>query len=505
MSTTKIGVRRWRRIGSLLVLASLPAAIGGCAARSPLYYEYLEPAKAPAAFEQQVIDDSLAATRAKLIAGLEDGPFEITAVDPDGRFVVAEYSGPPGPYVDCGVLLQVPRKGPRVTRRDDAAATTAQIVQAGSTYTRNMRLDGRLVTRLEPAGEGTALRTDATYVVSKLIQRNDSDAWGRETIAFPTGERGAFARGTICQPTGVLEEATLAALERGEQLGAGAPAEEDAPEVEVAAAAAGSRSAEAWTTPSERLPVLVQPLAPPPAPAPTPDPALAALMAASVPDGSCGAVEVKRIGSERVVVEGVASDLFAMDSMVNAIEFSYPELTVDNRIEVLSDGACRAYRLAEGHNGGMARGARLEVLNLREGVLQEGEVLRLALGLPENRSHVHLSYFQSDGSVAHMELETPWESGADAPWLVDTRHVVSPPHGREFILAVATEGPLFDQPRPATETAEAFLPALEAALGEAGAGPAMTACAIVTTTDDRGDGSAPVPNVGDPCAPATSS
>ena len=71
-STTKIGVRRWRRIGSLLVLASLPAALGGCAARSPLYYEYLEPAKAPAAFEQQGIDDSLAATRAKLIAGLYD-------------------------------------------------------------------------------------------------------------------------------------------------------------------------------------------------------------------------------------------------------------------------------------------------------------------------------------------------------------------------------------------------------------------------------------------------
>ncbi|MDX1541429.1 MAG: hypothetical protein R3349_08505, partial [Geminicoccaceae bacterium] len=116
------------------------------------------------------------------------------------------------------------------------------------------------------------------------------------------------------------------------------------------------------------------------------------------------------------------------------------------------------------------------------------------------RSNVHLSYFRSDGTVSHVELETPLEVGPDAPWLVDTHQVVAAPYGREFVLAVATEGPLFEAPRPAREPVGAFLPALEQALGASG-DVAMTACAILTTTDRRTAPAGPTPAIGDPCAP----
>lgn len=506
MSTWNIGPGTGGRARVLIALGLVTIGGVGCATQPPAYYEYLEPPTAPVQLPPRIVEESPAVTQARLVAGLEGTPFEITAVDPENRFVVAHYHGEPGPYVDCGTLLEVPQKrGPRVTRRTPAAASSSAITTRSGTWRRDMRLDGRLVARLDPTEQGTALETDATYVVSKLVRKPGSEDVSRETIAFPSGDRAAFARGTTCQPTGAFEEIALAALERAADLPvelapAAGPAEEEVADEQVAARPPADPELPAIMR--GRLPVTVEALPAPAPPVPEPDPALRDLMISAVPEGSCGAVEAARVGTDRVLVEGVASDLFAMDSMINAIDFRYPELTIDNRIEVLPPGACEAFRLAEREGGDLNAGARLEVLDLRDGQLEQGEALRLALGLPEDRSHVHLSYFRSDGTVSHVELETPLEVGPDAPWLVDTHQVVAPPYGREFVLAVATDGPLFEEPRPASEPASAFLPALERAL-ENGSDVAMTACAILTTTETRTATPSEAPAIGDPCAPAT--
>lgn len=500
MSRSKIDPRRGGLARVLVALALFSAGGAGCVAQPKVYYDYLEPVAGPGDPTTEVVGEPQQVIQAKLVAGLEGTPFQVTAVDPEGTFVVAQYSGPPEPYVDCGTLLEVPRSGPRMVKRRAAATASSEMTTNTGLWRRDMRLDGRLVARLAPGDAGTAVRTDATYVLSKLMRKPDTNGVvARETIAFPTGERAAFARGTTCQPTGAFEQTVLAALERSADLqveiepAAGvAPEESD----EVVAGLRGDPPLPAIL--NVRVPVLVEPLPQPAPPVPERDPALQALMMAAVPEGSCGAVDAFRLGSDRLAVEGVASDLFAMDSMINAIEFRYADLAVDNRIEVLPPGACEAYRLAANQAGGAGAGARLEILDLRDGRLEQGDIVRLALGVPEGQSHVHLSYFRSSGQVAHVEFEMPLEIAPDEAWLVDTHQVVDAPYGREFILAIATEQPLFEEPRPALEPASTFLPELEAALGVEPA-DITTACAILTTTGDRSGPTDPAPPSGGPC------
>ena len=68
-------------------------------------------------------------------------------------------------------------------------------------------LNARLVLRLRPDGAGTRLRSSVTYVLTKRLTR--SEQLQAETVAFESGGRGSFAKGTICQPTGPLERLPL--------------------------------------------------------------------------------------------------------------------------------------------------------------------------------------------------------------------------------------------------------------------------------------------------------
>lgn len=480
-----------------MTAAGLCLLLDACATGTPANFTYIEPTSLPAPASRVVVEAPPDEAQQQIVAGLRSTPLEIASIDPEGRFIVAEYHGEPEPHVDCGTLVNVPRSGSRTIGQEPAARGTTRLVTRDGSFTRSMRLDGRLVARLEPMAGGTAVRSEATYVVSKMIRRDGSDAWARETIAFSSGARGTFPKGTTCQPTGALERVMLAALDRGRDLPLARA--DEVPDSVAAAAPADDGAGVVVQPPQGRAPVLVEPLAEPAAAGGVADPELGALVASAVPEGSCGQVVVERASAERVVLQGVASDLFTMDSMVNAVDFNYPDLTVDNRIEVLPRGACEALRLTERYAQQAPAGGRLQVMNLRDGVLVEGEVVRLALGLPRTSSHVHLSYFQSDGSVAHMELETPWQLDPNVPWLVDTRHVVAPPYGREFILAVATEDPLFEEPRPAVEPADEFLPALENALSAGFDEPVVTACAILTTTERGGTAGQAGPIDGGPC------
>ena len=78
---------------------------------------------------------------------------------------------------------------------------------------RDLKLDARLAVEVKP-GDGEALvEATGNYVLTKSVvaaYRSGSER-GRayEIVSFSTGERGAFSKGTVCQPNGALERTVL--------------------------------------------------------------------------------------------------------------------------------------------------------------------------------------------------------------------------------------------------------------------------------------------------------
>jgi eukaryotic-like serine/threonine-protein kinase len=123
--------------------------------------------------------------------------------------------------------------------------------------------------------------------------------------------------------------------------------------------------------------------------------------------------------------------------------------------------------------------------------LEEGSELTLDLGLPDFDSYVEVSYFQRDGTVGHILPDTSeaWPAGGTHP-IRDTGYEIAEPFGLEMIVAIATEEPLFAQPRPRFEPTEDYLPDLRARLEELRASDASQRIAanlvLVTTVPATG-------------------
>lgn len=102
----------------------------------------------------------------------------------------------------------------------------------------------------------------------------------------------------------------------------------------------------------------------------------------------------------------------------------------------------------------------------------EGDPFVFSIDAPDFSSHLHLSYFQADGSVVHLMQS----AGTQLRTLLPRARItmgdglegrpafqVSGPFGDEMLLAITTKSPLFTQARPQLETERDFLSALRAA------------------------------------------
>lgn len=449
------------------------AAVGlvSCATgEAPPDVTYFEPQDAPQAPPSMLVDQPVEVVQRVLEEHLREQSFGISKVDPLGQYIIAEYKGDPQPYVDCGLLVMVPSGASKGTAGQPAATANMAMHTRRGTFNRMLRLQGRLTAELEPLGNRTMITPQATYVLSREVRgAEDPDVWGAETVSFASGGQGVFDKGTTCQPTGRLESAAVNDLEvRLAALGEAGTATLVTRSLQPGH---GLYGGEGFGPRDEPLATEID---------------LNATVAGAILEGSCAEVEPRLRSDREVVLSGIASDLFAMDSVVNAVELaSTEEILVDNRIAVLSRPACEAYQLVRSQEATAAPDQlRLSVVNAGEGVLEEGDPLRFAIGIPETQTAVHISYFQSDGMVGHIELEAPWDLPENVPWFVDTQSTIGPPFGREFVLAIASEQPLFDARRPSFERAEEFMPVLREALGGAGdtVQPRL-ACALLVTAE----------------------
>ena len=99
----------------------------------------------------------------------------------------------------------------------------------------------------------------------------------------------------------------------------------------------------------------------------------------------------------------------------------------------------------------------------------QGDNLVLGLTAPSYDAYLYVDYYQADGGVVHMLPITPAQHKRYAagqsftigePQKGGKQWQVQPPFGTELIVILASRDPLFQTPRPETESAQGYLAAL---------------------------------------------
>jgi hypothetical protein len=190
-------------------LVDATATLARVAPAQPERLTYLPPTgDAAPALDQQLAQDP-AMVFDSVQRALRDGGLRITHLDERAGIITATYAGDGSAFVDCGTITAVPIRGEQRLLEASAEAISFRRGQErdAAVVERELVLNARLVLRLRPDGAGTRLRSSVTYVLTKRLTR--SEQLQAETVAFESGGRGSFAKGTICQPTGALERLPL--------------------------------------------------------------------------------------------------------------------------------------------------------------------------------------------------------------------------------------------------------------------------------------------------------
>jgi type IV/VI secretion system ImpK/VasF family protein len=168
---------------------------------------------------------------------------------------------------------------------------------------------------------------------------------------------------------------------------------------------------------------------------------------------------------------------------------------IELNVETLAEPFCEAVGLSaplRNANQDRKAGFRISTQSGAERLVED-QIITLEARLPEEPVCLYVSYFVADGSAVVHLFPTDDTSQAcvlkgdpipigrpkpgQAPWKV------SPPFGREMVLAIATPKPLFSQRRQGIESPREYLDALRRALsGDAASGIADY---ILVTTEKK--------------------
>lgn len=489
--------------GALVVL--LASGLGACASSPPRPPEigYVPPSGPPIGARTAVVGQEARLVWGNLLDRLQQSDFAITAADEAEGFIVAEYSGAPDPYVNCGWIVT---HGAGALAQIPAAVESASFQRrVGNRMVdleRDLRLDSRMVVRIRPQGPDSVVTTETTYVLTKIVAARQGGPRDRlrDVLSFETGGSDSFEKGTICQSTGQLERVVLDSLP---QLSPIRTAELAAPPVPPPVAEQpAARAEDPPPSEPEELPPLPAPAAAATMPSP-PSTALAAPAPAAGPEEErvvaaapataprprvqgldlaavvtvlgetlatmpCASVVPEYWGDDRVGLVGYVGSEGDHARLVEAVEEAAGDGRVIDAVEVLATPICEVQRLAARYPGGVG----LQVVGTENDTpLREGQPLTLDIQVPDEARWLYLGYLQNDGQVSHIATlpEQDWE-GSGGRIYYRTGYEIGQPFGHEMIFAVASQQPLFVEPRPEDEPAQRWLEALGARLGELAAG-----------------------------------
>ena len=187
-------------------------------------FAYRPPEREPKGLRTRYIDEPPDFILERIWAFLEESGLSIASVDPQQRIIVAQYSGDPRPYVDCGEVVPLINGVPAEQAKPFSAAK--QEVRTAKTVNkrrygllRRLALDIRLTVQVEPRGRGARVYSQAIYVATKTSNRiykggRPGELLDREVVSFMSNTIGRFDKGTECVATGKIETLPLAPFKR---------------------------------------------------------------------------------------------------------------------------------------------------------------------------------------------------------------------------------------------------------------------------------------------------
>ncbi len=223
--------------------------------------------------------------------------------------------------------------------------------------------------------------------------------------------------------------------------------------------------------PAKPQPIVNVPPPPTPPPSPVPVPPspqpVPAVQLADLQKLSCARVIVEARGDQSVLSGYVGSD--DDFNWVKLIAASVPNTSL-GKVTVAPWPQCEALQTLEKPLSVTDR-PTIDIGPNAE--LHSGDTLKILIRSPEQISYLYVSYIQADGSVIHLVQPNAlvpqptlprqtlvFGSGTDG----QPKFTVSPPFGREMIIAIASRSPLFDHELPMQQTERDYLSEVRRAL-----------------------------------------
>ncbi|HEX7908801.1 MAG TPA: protein kinase [Paraburkholderia sp.] len=149
--------------------------------------------------------------------------------------------------------------------------------------------------------------------------------------------------------------------------------------------------------------------------------------------------------------------------------------TLALNVEPVADDKCDTIKALGPYWIHNSQAGHVAALHVRPpgGQLSDGDSLVVDVTTPGYDSYVNLDYYQLDGSVVHMVPSPRAKDNQAPPHYAATigsagDWVISKPFGSEMVVLLITPAPLFDKPRPESESRADYLRALDARLAQMG-------------------------------------
>jgi eukaryotic-like serine/threonine-protein kinase len=243
--------------------------------------------------------------------------------------------------------------------------------------------------------------------------------------------------------------------------------------VEPAPAATAGSTAGSTTEPTAGS--AAAPASPPVATPPAPKPALT--LAAVTPvlaQVPCSALAASA-QDHALTVRGYVSQRHGAARLKDTLSALPGVDTVALEVEPVADDKCDTVKALAPYWIHNWQAGRVAALHVRPpgGQLSEGDSLVVDVTTPAYDSYVNLDYYQLDGNVVHMVPSPRAKDNQAPPRYAATvgsagDWVISKPFGSEMVVLLITPAPLFDKPRPESESRADYLRALDARLAQIG-------------------------------------
>jgi hypothetical protein len=426
------------------LISILAGAVAACAGTAPSRLGYAPPADPPT----KPVAGYVGRPSADLIWGqlvdrLDQSGLQVELADPQRGIMVATYSGDAAPYVTCGWILLYDEDEPEQIDASSDASFQRVVEGRSVEIGRDMKLDARLAVEVRPGGGEAFVEATANYVLTKSVvaayRSGHRHGSTYEIVSFSTGERGAFSKGTVCQPNGALERTVLDIMPPATQIARATP--------------------RTGPVPTRRSTIVQTEIA---------------------SDDLPGQPSSDDLGQQA----GVSNDLSrrpaaSSDAAGQPLDCATVDKTFCAVLEITDP-----YRRAN-----LEQGLGLEAKRLEAGnpLVERGD-LGLDISLPNYDAYLAVSYFLRDGTVHHVLPGRNWRWPANAREFVGDSGLGTDQSGNvEMVVAVASEVPLFASPRPPAEAAESYLADLRRRLAEMSGGDesAQIAASLLVITPGR--------------------